>query len=403
MPCLSLSLSSAARPPAPLAAALLAVVPRAYYGTDVCVRTPHRLVSNDSLPLRRQRKQTHKEKSRRVLVKEAAWVASNVAAGPPEHRAALVGLGAPAALTSLLQSDMLDLQQEAAYGVWNIVAHDYELLLQASRDDRVMAAYVALVRAQSPPVVRCVVFCGARSGLSVARERRLPLGLSMCLWLVGYSFDVWVRAVCGESCGFSFSATHKPVITLRLSINKESSKAETSTATGLWMSSPRGQARVPPHPWRDFSRPGGLVPFVDKQPPDNTHTRCLCLAALSFPFRPSLARSRYLCYRSGRGLTLFFSPCWRGRVFWGGWFFLRVCRRCALSFLQLVCQNVPGGPRMVESAGGLEAIDDVHYSGRVCMCAWPVTPFLSSSAVFFAKPVCVVCGGDGAPRAAGYR
>lgn len=39
--------------------------------------------------------------------------------------------------------------------------------------------------------------------------------------------------------------------------------------------------------------------------------------------------------------------------------------RCALSFLQLLCQNVPGGPRMVESAGGLEAIDDVHYSGRV--------------------------------------
>ncbi|CAM9464922.1 unnamed protein product [Ectocarpus sp. 8 AP-2014] len=131
------------------------------------------------------------DRSRRVLVKEAAWVASNVAAGRREHREALVAQGSPAALTLLLLSDQLDLQQEAAHGIWNIVAHDSELLLQAAKDDRVMGAYVALVRAQSPPVVRC-----------------------------------------------------------------------------------------------------------------------------------------------------------------------------ALSFLQLVCQNVPGGPRMVESAGGLEAIDDVHYSGQ---------------------------------------
>lgn len=36
-----------------------------------------------------------------------------------------------------------------------------------------------------------------------------------------------------------------------------------------------------------------------------------------------------------------------------------------MSFLQLVCQNVPGGARMVEESGGLEAIDDVHYSGQV--------------------------------------
>eukprot|EP00752_Nemacystus_decipiens_P004524 g4131.t1 len=99
----------------------------------------------------------NQDKSRRVLVKEAAWVASNVAAGRPEHRQALVEQGSPAALTSLLQSDQLDLQQEAAHGIWNIVAHDHELLLQAARDDRVLGAYVALVRAQSPPVVRCAL------------------------------------------------------------------------------------------------------------------------------------------------------------------------------------------------------------------------------------------------------
>lgn len=81
-------------------------------------------------------------------------MASNVAAGRPEHRQALVIQGSPAALTLLLQSDQLDLQQEAAHGIWNIVAHDQELLLQAARDDRVLGAYVALVRAQSPPVVR---------------------------------------------------------------------------------------------------------------------------------------------------------------------------------------------------------------------------------------------------------
>ncbi|CAM9499167.1 unnamed protein product, partial [Hapterophycus canaliculatus] len=95
--------------------------------------------------------------SRRVLVKEAAWVASNVAAGRREHREALVRQGSPAALTSLLRSDQLDLQQEAAHGIWNLVAHDQELLLQAARDDRVLGAYVALVRAQSAPVVRCVL------------------------------------------------------------------------------------------------------------------------------------------------------------------------------------------------------------------------------------------------------
>ncbi|CAM9401466.1 unnamed protein product [Scytosiphon promiscuus] len=95
--------------------------------------------------------------SRRVLVKEAAWVASNVAAGRREHREALVRQGSPAALTSLLRSDQLDLQQEAAHGIWNLVAHDQELLLQAASDDRVLGAYVALVRAQSAPVVRCAL------------------------------------------------------------------------------------------------------------------------------------------------------------------------------------------------------------------------------------------------------
>lgn len=95
-----------------------------------------------------------KDKSQRALVKEAAWVASNVAAGRQEHRDAFVAQGSPVALTALLVSDQLDLQQEAMYGVWNLVAHDQKLLVQAAKTTEVMNAYVALVRTQSPAVVR---------------------------------------------------------------------------------------------------------------------------------------------------------------------------------------------------------------------------------------------------------
>ena len=82
-------------------------------------------------------------------------MASNVAAGRSEHRAALVELGTPAALTTLLLSDQLDLQQEAAYGIWNVISHDRDLLAQAAKDDKIVSAFAGLVRAQSPPVVRC--------------------------------------------------------------------------------------------------------------------------------------------------------------------------------------------------------------------------------------------------------
>ena len=85
------------------------------------------------------------DKSRRALVKEAAWVASNVAAGRQEHRDALVAQGSLAALTSLLVSDQLDPQQEAAYGIWNIASHDQEILVQASKNEKVIGTFVALV------------------------------------------------------------------------------------------------------------------------------------------------------------------------------------------------------------------------------------------------------------------
>lgn len=39
--------------------------------------------------------------------------------------------------------------------------------------------------------------------------------------------------------------------------------------------------------------------------------------------------------------------------------------RCALSFLNVVCESVPRGPQLVEERGGLEALDDLHYSGQV--------------------------------------
>ncbi|CAM9535486.1 unnamed protein product [Ascophyllum nodosum] len=98
-----------------------------------------------------------RSQSQRTLAKEAAWVASNVAAGRSEHRAALVELGTPAALTTLLLSDQLDLQQEAAYGIWNVISHDRDLLAQAAKDDKIVSAFAGLVRAQSPPVVRCAL------------------------------------------------------------------------------------------------------------------------------------------------------------------------------------------------------------------------------------------------------
>lgn len=38
--------------------------------------------------------------------------------------------------------------------------------------------------------------------------------------------------------------------------------------------------------------------------------------------------------------------------------------RCALSFVRMVCEVIPDGPRLIEKHGGLQAIDDVHYSGQ---------------------------------------
>lgn len=93
-------------------------------------------------------------KAQRAIVKEAAWVVSNVAAGRPEHCQALVAQGSTSSLLTLLVSDQLDLQQEAAHGIWNIVSCKHELLVQAAANDEVVKAFVNLLRSHSPPVVR---------------------------------------------------------------------------------------------------------------------------------------------------------------------------------------------------------------------------------------------------------
>lgn len=95
-----------------------------------------------------------KDASRRVLVKEAAWVASNVAAGRPEHRDALVAQGAGVSLISLLLSGQLDIQREAAYAVWNLVSPGGERLSEAVNTPGVLDAFVGLISVPDAAVVR---------------------------------------------------------------------------------------------------------------------------------------------------------------------------------------------------------------------------------------------------------
>lgn len=54
------------------------------------------------------------------------------------------------------------MQQEAAYGIWNLVSHDKKLLEQAVGDNKIVETYVALLRTQSPPAIRYVEGKGER-------------------------------------------------------------------------------------------------------------------------------------------------------------------------------------------------------------------------------------------------
>lgn len=92
----------------------------------------------------------------RALVKEAAWVASNVAAGRPEHRDALIAQGSTSTLTALLVSGQLDMQREAAFAMWNLVSHGGERLSEAVQTPGVLDAFVGLLSVPAPCVVRYV-------------------------------------------------------------------------------------------------------------------------------------------------------------------------------------------------------------------------------------------------------
>lgn len=81
-------------------------------------------------------------------------MASNVAAGRPEHRDALVAQGSAATLTALLVSGQLDMQREAAFAVWNLVSHGRERLSEAVKTAGVLDAFIGLLSVPAPSVVR---------------------------------------------------------------------------------------------------------------------------------------------------------------------------------------------------------------------------------------------------------
>jgi len=95
---------------------------------------------------------THTEQ--RILTKEAAWAASNLAAAR-KHRESLVSAGLLLALVQLLQSDQHDFQREACFGVFNIVSDN--MFLNEVLDLGVLPVFIKLLKVPDNHTIRCAL------------------------------------------------------------------------------------------------------------------------------------------------------------------------------------------------------------------------------------------------------
>ena len=93
----------------------------------------------------------------RGLLKETCWTISNIAAGRPEHRQALVGAGFTPLLLHILQTAHFDIRKEAAFAIFHLLMDAQSR--QAALSGPVAVEYVGLLRAPDAQVPACLSAC----------------------------------------------------------------------------------------------------------------------------------------------------------------------------------------------------------------------------------------------------
>ena len=88
------------------------------------------------------------------LLKETCWTISNIAAGRPEHRQALVGAGFAPLLLHILQTAHFDIRKEAAFAIFHLLMDPQSR--QAALSAPVAVEYVGLLRAPDAQVPPCL-------------------------------------------------------------------------------------------------------------------------------------------------------------------------------------------------------------------------------------------------------